>query len=143
MYVHDSLAYFLLDREPPWCAGCTVCRESPCRKEMPSLVGAGMEVFQYNREYSQSRSLMWVYLYGECFSCVFQKNHCVLPEDLRDFYLTTDGFMLAWNSKLESEHPETCTDQMNPIIVWLNHADALNLTLLYCFFLYLISVLLL
>ncbi|XP_048023594.1 tubulin polyglutamylase complex subunit 2 [Megalobrama amblycephala] len=32
-----------------------------------------------------------------------QKNNCALPEDLRDFYLTTDGFMLAWNSKLENE----------------------------------------
>ncbi|ROL47421.1 Tubulin polyglutamylase complex subunit 2 [Anabarilius grahami] len=36
-----------------------------------------------------------------------QKNNCALPEDLRDFYLTTDGFMLAWNSKLEkSDGPE-------------------------------------
>ncbi|XP_042634703.1 tubulin polyglutamylase complex subunit 2-like [Cyprinus carpio] len=32
-----------------------------------------------------------------------QKNNCALPEDLRDFYLTTDGFMLAWNTKLENE----------------------------------------
>ncbi|XP_016306993.1 tubulin polyglutamylase complex subunit 2 [Sinocyclocheilus anshuiensis] len=32
-----------------------------------------------------------------------QKNNCALPEDLRDFYLTTDGFMLAWNNKLEDE----------------------------------------
>uniref|UniRef100_A0A8C1XHF6 Tubulin polyglutamylase complex subunit 2 n=1 Tax=Cyprinus carpio TaxID=7962 RepID=A0A8C1XHF6_CYPCA len=30
-----------------------------------------------------------------------KKNNCALPEDLRDFYLTTDGFMLAWNTKLE------------------------------------------
>ncbi|KAK1787447.1 hypothetical protein P4O66_002925 [Electrophorus voltai] len=32
-----------------------------------------------------------------------QKNNCVLPEDLRDFYLTTDGFTLTWSSKLETE----------------------------------------
>ncbi|XP_060791488.1 tubulin polyglutamylase complex subunit 2 isoform X2 [Neoarius graeffei] len=30
-----------------------------------------------------------------------QKNNCILPEDLRDFYLTTDGFSLTWSSKLE------------------------------------------
>ncbi|XP_052443905.1 tubulin polyglutamylase complex subunit 2 isoform X2 [Carassius gibelio] len=32
-----------------------------------------------------------------------QKNNCALPEDLRDFYLTTDGFMLSWNTKLGNE----------------------------------------
>nr|XP_061814644.1 tubulin polyglutamylase complex subunit 2-like [Nerophis lumbriciformis] len=32
-----------------------------------------------------------------------QKNNCILPEDLRDFYLTTDGFTLTWNVKLENE----------------------------------------
>ncbi|KAI1904659.1 hypothetical protein AGOR_G00007960 [Albula goreensis] len=31
------------------------------------------------------------------------KNDCVLPEDLRDFYLTTDGFTLSWCSKLDNE----------------------------------------
>ncbi|TSK72100.1 Tubulin polyglutamylase complex subunit 2 [Bagarius yarrelli] len=31
-----------------------------------------------------------------------QKNNCILPEDLKDFYLTTDGFTLTWNSKLEN-----------------------------------------
>lgn len=36
---------------------------------------------------------------------VHQKNACALPEDLRDFYLTTDGFTLTWSSKLESESP--------------------------------------
>ncbi|XP_034022986.1 tubulin polyglutamylase complex subunit 2 isoform X3 [Thalassophryne amazonica] len=30
-----------------------------------------------------------------------QKNTCILPEDLRDFYLTTDGFTLTWNVKLD------------------------------------------
>ncbi|KAM9757916.1 tubulin polyglutamylase complex subunit 2 [Menidia menidia] len=32
-----------------------------------------------------------------------QKNTCILPEDLRDFYLTTDGFTLTWNVKLDNE----------------------------------------
>ncbi|GAA6099850.1 tubulin polyglutamylase complex subunit 2 [Tachysurus ichikawai] len=32
-----------------------------------------------------------------------QKNNCILPEDLKDFYLTTDGFTLTWSSKLENE----------------------------------------
>lgn len=32
-----------------------------------------------------------------------QKNNCILPEDLRDFYLTTDGFTLTWNVKLDSK----------------------------------------
>lgn len=30
-----------------------------------------------------------------------QKNTCILPEDLRDFYLTTDGFTLTWSVKLD------------------------------------------
>lgn len=32
-----------------------------------------------------------------------QKNNCILPEDLRDFYLTTDGFTLTWSIKLDNE----------------------------------------
>ncbi|XP_008318635.1 tubulin polyglutamylase complex subunit 2 [Cynoglossus semilaevis] len=32
-----------------------------------------------------------------------QKNTCILPEDLRDFYQTTDGFTLTWNVKLDNE----------------------------------------
>uniref|UniRef100_A0A8C7X2B4 Tubulin polyglutamylase complex subunit 2 n=1 Tax=Oryzias sinensis TaxID=183150 RepID=A0A8C7X2B4_9TELE len=32
-----------------------------------------------------------------------QKNSCILPEDLRDFYLTTDGFTLTWSVKLDNE----------------------------------------
>ncbi|XP_069043546.1 tubulin polyglutamylase complex subunit 2 isoform X1 [Lepisosteus oculatus] len=32
-----------------------------------------------------------------------QRNSCVLPEDLKDFYLTMDGFQLSWSSKLDSE----------------------------------------
>ncbi|XP_068171760.1 tubulin polyglutamylase complex subunit 2 [Antennarius striatus] len=32
-----------------------------------------------------------------------QKNSCILPEDLRDFYLTADGFTLNWSVKLDNE----------------------------------------
>lgn len=32
-----------------------------------------------------------------------QRNTCILPEDLRDFYLTTDGFTLHWSVKLDNE----------------------------------------
>ncbi|KAM9677077.1 tubulin polyglutamylase complex subunit 2 isoform 3-T3 [Dama dama] len=32
-----------------------------------------------------------------------QKNNCVLPEDLRNFYLMTNGFHMTWNVKLD-EH---------------------------------------
>uniref|UniRef100_A0A674MMY9 Tubulin polyglutamylase complex subunit 2 n=1 Tax=Takifugu rubripes TaxID=31033 RepID=A0A674MMY9_TAKRU len=32
-----------------------------------------------------------------------QKNTCILPEDLRDFYQTTDGFTLTWSIKLDNE----------------------------------------
>ncbi|XP_062898133.1 tubulin polyglutamylase complex subunit 2 isoform X2 [Mobula hypostoma] len=30
-----------------------------------------------------------------------QKNCCALPEDLRNFYLMTDGFLLTWNIKFD------------------------------------------
>ncbi|XP_068598692.1 tubulin polyglutamylase complex subunit 2 [Brachionichthys hirsutus] len=32
-----------------------------------------------------------------------QKNTCILPEDMRNFYLTTDGFTLTWSVKLDDE----------------------------------------
>jgi len=83
---------------------------------MPSLLGAGMVVFQYNRIFSKQVFDVGMFISGVFFLCVLQKNNCVLPEDLRDFYLTKDGFMLAWNSKLESKRAETCTDRMKPII---------------------------
>ncbi|KAG8590848.1 hypothetical protein GDO81_006939, partial [Engystomops pustulosus] len=30
-----------------------------------------------------------------------QKHSCTLPEDLRNFYLMTDGFHMSWSVKLE------------------------------------------
>ncbi|XP_064164787.1 tubulin polyglutamylase complex subunit 2 isoform X2 [Anguilla rostrata] len=38
-----------------------------------------------------------------CLMSWEHRNDCELPEDLRDFYLTTDGFTLTWCTKLESE----------------------------------------
>lgn len=32
-----------------------------------------------------------------------QNNNCSLPEDIRDFYLTTDGLTLTWSVKLDNE----------------------------------------
>ncbi|XP_058841952.1 tubulin polyglutamylase complex subunit 2-like isoform X1 [Acipenser ruthenus] len=31
------------------------------------------------------------------------KHCCILPEDLRDFYLTTDGFQLTWSAKFDGQ----------------------------------------
>lgn len=31
-----------------------------------------------------------------------QRNTCFLPEDLKNFYLTTDGFQLTWSVKIEN-----------------------------------------
>ncbi|KAL0977776.1 hypothetical protein UPYG_G00161050 [Umbra pygmaea] len=52
-----------------------------------------MDVRFVEREPAEKRSLLsWE-----------QKNACVFPEDLRDFYLTIDGFTLTWSAKLENE----------------------------------------
>ncbi|XP_061641305.1 tubulin polyglutamylase complex subunit 2 isoform X3 [Phyllopteryx taeniolatus] len=58
-------------------------------ENMPGVV----DVRLVQRESAEKRSLLsWE-----------QKNNCILPEDLRDFYLTTDGFTLTWNVKLDNE----------------------------------------
>ncbi|KAF1391352.1 hypothetical protein PFLUV_G00041230 [Perca fluviatilis] len=58
-------------------------------ENMPGVV----DVRFVEREPAEKRSLLsWE-----------QKNTCILPEDLRDFYLTTDGFTLTWSVKLDSE----------------------------------------
>ncbi|XP_028301674.1 tubulin polyglutamylase complex subunit 2 isoform X2 [Gouania willdenowi] len=58
-------------------------------ENMPGVV----DVRFAEREPAEKRSLLsWE-----------QKNTCILPEDLRDFYLTTDGFTLTWSVKLDSE----------------------------------------
>lgn len=35
--------------------------------------------------------------------CDLQKNSCVLPEDLKNFYLMTDGFQMTWSVKTDGE----------------------------------------
>ncbi|KAM8867339.1 tubulin polyglutamylase complex subunit 2 isoform 1-T1 [Synchiropus picturatus] len=58
-------------------------------ENMPGVV----DVRLAEREPAEKRSLLsWE-----------QKNTCILPEDLRDFYLTTDGFTLTWAVKLDNE----------------------------------------
>lgn len=37
------------------------------------------------------------------FDCNLQKNSCVLPEDLKNFYLMTDGFQMTWSVKTDGE----------------------------------------
>ncbi|KAL6111796.1 tpgs2 [Pungitius sinensis] len=58
-------------------------------ENMPGVV----DVRFVEREPAEKRSLLsWE-----------QKNTCILPEDLRDFYLTTDGSTLTWSVKLDNE----------------------------------------
>ncbi|XP_075951779.1 tubulin polyglutamylase complex subunit 2 isoform X2 [Anarhichas minor] len=58
-------------------------------ENMPGVV----DVRFAEREPAEKRSLLsWE-----------QKNTCILPEDLRDFYLTTDGLTLTWSVKLDNE----------------------------------------
>ncbi|MGH0184290.1 UNVERIFIED_CONTAM: hypothetical protein FKN15_014640 [Acipenser sinensis] len=42
-------------------------------------------------------------LYNQSVSVCLQKHCCILPEDLRDFYLTTDGFQLTWSAKFDGQ----------------------------------------
>ncbi|XP_056461393.1 tubulin polyglutamylase complex subunit 2 [Gadus chalcogrammus] len=59
---------------------------------LESLAGVADTRF-VEREPAEKRSLLsWE-----------QKNTCILPEDLRDFYLTTDGFTLTWSVTLDNE----------------------------------------
>ncbi|XP_034389327.1 tubulin polyglutamylase complex subunit 2 isoform X3 [Cyclopterus lumpus] len=59
---------------------------------LENMPGVG-DVRLVEREPAEKRSLLsWE-----------QKHTCILPEDLRDFYLTTDGLTLTWSVKLDSE----------------------------------------
>ncbi|XP_067090622.1 tubulin polyglutamylase complex subunit 2 isoform X1 [Osmerus mordax] len=52
-----------------------------------------MDIRFVEREPAEKRSLLsWE-----------QNNNCALPEDFRDFYLTTDGLTLTWSVKLDNE----------------------------------------
>ncbi|XP_056266921.1 tubulin polyglutamylase complex subunit 2 isoform X3 [Pseudoliparis swirei] len=57
---------------------------------LENMPGVG-DVRLVEREPAEKRSLLsWE-----------QRNTCILPEDLRDFYLTTDGLTLTWSVKLD------------------------------------------
>ncbi|XP_056266920.1 tubulin polyglutamylase complex subunit 2 isoform X2 [Pseudoliparis swirei] len=59
---------------------------------LENMPGVG-DVRLVEREPAEKRSLLsWE-----------QRNTCILPEDLRDFYLTTDGLTLTWSVKLDEE----------------------------------------
>uniref|UniRef100_UPI00398EF654 tubulin polyglutamylase complex subunit 2 n=1 Tax=Pristiophorus japonicus TaxID=55135 RepID=UPI00398EF654 len=44
-----------------------------------------------------------------------QKNCCLLPEDLRNFYLMTDGFLMTWNIKFDGNTMQLGTMVINSI----------------------------
>ncbi|KAG7261658.1 hypothetical protein CRUP_012252 [Coryphaenoides rupestris] len=51
-----------------------------------------------------------------------QKNTCILPEDLRDFYLTTDGFTLTWSVTIDTAAPSTLFSLPNaPVLADLDY----------------------
>jgi len=33
-----------------------------------------------------------------------QRNTCMLPEDLKNFYLTTDGLLLTWKVSIDGDY---------------------------------------
>lgn len=45
-------------------------------------------------------------------SCDLQKNACILPEDLKNFYLMTDGFQMTWSVKIDGK--SMCLSQLMP-----------------------------
>ncbi|XP_051895620.1 tubulin polyglutamylase complex subunit 2 isoform X2 [Pristis pectinata] len=44
-----------------------------------------------------------------------QKNCCSLPEDLRNFYLMTDGFLMTWSIKFDGSNMQLGTMVINSI----------------------------
>lgn len=46
-------------------------------------------------------------------SCDLQKNACILPEDLKNFYLMTDGFQMTWSVKIDGKC--MCLFQLMPL----------------------------
>lgn len=85
-------------REHAWCGRCAFCREGACREEEPAVMGTG-------ENWTPFKDInIWCGYTLLYEPAVFlpQKNTCILPEDLRDFYLTTDGFTLTWSVKLDS-----------------------------------------
>ncbi|XP_060685552.1 tubulin polyglutamylase complex subunit 2 isoform X2 [Hemiscyllium ocellatum] len=44
-----------------------------------------------------------------------QKNCCLLPEDLRNFYQMTDGFLMTWSIKFDGNNMQLGTMVINSI----------------------------
>ncbi|XP_072429015.1 tubulin polyglutamylase complex subunit 2 isoform X5 [Chiloscyllium punctatum] len=44
-----------------------------------------------------------------------QKNCCLLPEDLRNFYQMTDGFLMTWSIKFDGNNTQLGTMVINSI----------------------------
>lgn len=40
------------------------------------------------------------------------QNACILPEDLKNFYLMTDGFQMTWSVKIDGK--SMCLSQLMP-----------------------------
>lgn len=58
-----------------------------------------------------------------------QRNTCFLPEDLKNFYLTTDGFLLTWSVKIENGPIAVGRMQINSISKLLRIGGLNNPTL--------------
>ena len=41
------------------------------------------------------------------FFCVWQKNMCILPDDLKSFFLTTNGLLIQWSIKFDGDNKNT------------------------------------
>uniref|UniRef100_A0A8C9F8A9 TPGS2 n=1 Tax=Pavo cristatus TaxID=9049 RepID=A0A8C9F8A9_PAVCR len=54
-----------------------------------------------------------------------QKNACILPEDLKNFYLMTDGFQMTWSVKIDGK--SMCLSQLIPLYLADNSSFAESL----------------
>ncbi|XP_006085215.2 tubulin polyglutamylase complex subunit 2 isoform X3 [Myotis lucifugus] len=54
-----------------------------------------------------------------------QKNNCVLPEDIKNFYLVTNGFHMTWSVKLDASEnqPEKPHFDSRSVIFELDHCN--------------------
>ncbi|XP_012870399.1 PREDICTED: tubulin polyglutamylase complex subunit 2 isoform X3 [Dipodomys ordii] len=58
-----------------------------------------------------------------------QKNNCVMPEDVKNFYLMTNGFHMTWNVKLDEHIIPLGSMTINSIskLTQLNHSSMYSL----------------
>ena len=45
--------------------------------------------------------------------CVWQKNMCILPDDLKSFFLTTNGLLMQWSIKFDGDNENTSKPFLN------------------------------